>query len=133
MPYINVFFILIIHLIRLLFSKKLQFGLSCIYLIILRKYKKFTNSRPEVVCKKGVPRNFAKFTGRHLYQKLFFNKVEGLACKFIKKSLWHRYFPVNFAKFLRMPFFERPPPVTASKLSRLNCNIKKTLKGFNDE
>ena len=86
-----------------------------------------------MVCKKGVLRNFAKFTGRHLYQKLFFNKAEGLACKFIKKSLWHRYFPVNFAKFLRMPFSESPPPVTASKLSRLNCNIKKTLKGFNDE
>ena len=26
------------------------------------------------------------------------------ACNFIKKSLWHRCFPVNFAKFLRTPF-----------------------------
>ena len=24
-------------------------------------------------CKKGVPRNFAKFTGKHLCQSLFFN------------------------------------------------------------
>ena len=28
-------------------------------------------SRPEVFCKKSVLRNFAKFTGKHLYQSLF--------------------------------------------------------------
>ena len=65
----------------------------------------FWSSCPEVFCKKGVLRNFAKFTGKHLYQRLFFNKVAGLACNFIKKNLWHRYFPVNFVKFLRTPFF----------------------------
>ena len=32
------------------------------------------SSRPDVFCKKGVLRNFAKFTGKHLYQSLFFNK-----------------------------------------------------------
>ena len=26
-------------------------------------------------CKRGVLRNFSKFTGKHLYQSLFFNKV----------------------------------------------------------
>ena len=36
------------------------------------------SSRPEVFCKKGVFRNFTKFTGKHLYQSLFFNKVAGL-------------------------------------------------------
>ena len=35
--------------------------------------------------KKGVRRNFAKFTGKHLCQRLFFNKVAGL-CNFIKKE-----------------------------------------------
>ena len=35
-------------------------------------------SRPEVFCKKGVPRKFAKFTGKHLCQSLFFNKVAGI-------------------------------------------------------
>ena len=30
---------------------------------------------PEVFYKKGVLRNFAKFTGKHLCQSLFFNKV----------------------------------------------------------
>ena len=36
------------------------------------------NSRPKVFCKKGVPRNFAKFTVKHLCQNLFFNKIAGL-------------------------------------------------------
>ena len=35
---------------------------------------------PEVFCKKkGVPRNFAKFIGKHLCQCLFFNKVVSAA------------------------------------------------------
>ena len=36
------------------------------------------SSRPEVFCKKGVFKNFAKFTEKHLCQNLFFNKVAGL-------------------------------------------------------
>ena len=37
--------------------------------------------------KKGVLRNFAKFTGKHLRQGLFFDKVAGSqACNFIKKE-----------------------------------------------
>ena len=57
----------------------------------------YRSSRPEVFCKKGVLRNFAKITEKHLCQSLFFNKVAGL-------RLWYRCFPVNFAKFLRTPF-----------------------------
>ena len=33
------------------------------------------SSRPEVFCKKGVLKNFGKFTGKHLCQSLCFNKV----------------------------------------------------------
>ena len=43
----------------------------------------------EVFCKKGVLRNFAKFTGKHLCQSLFFDKVAGLRLQariFIKKE-----------------------------------------------
>ena len=36
------------------------------------------SSRLEVFFKKGVLRNFTKFTGKHLCQSLFFNKVAGL-------------------------------------------------------
>ena len=35
------------------------------------------SSRPEVFCKKSVLRNLAKFTGKHLCQSLFLNKVAG--------------------------------------------------------
>ena len=51
----------------------------------------------EVFCKKGVFRNFTKFTGKHQCQSLFFNKVAGLRP--------HTCFPVNFVKFLRTSFF----------------------------
>ena len=50
---------------------------------------------------RGVLKIFTKFTGKHLCQSLFFKK----ACNFIKKGLWHRCFPVNLAKFLRIPIF----------------------------
>ena len=33
---------------------------------------------PEVFCKKGVLRNFGKFTGQNLCESHFFNKVAGL-------------------------------------------------------
>ena len=32
---------------------------------------------PELFCKKGALKNFVKFTGKHLHQGLFFNKVAG--------------------------------------------------------
>ena len=52
-------------------------------------------------------RNFAKFTGKHLCQSLFFNKITGLrTATLLKKRLLHRCFPVNFAKFLRTPFLQ---------------------------
>ena len=64
------------------------------------------SSRPEVFFRKGVLRNFAKFTGKRLCQSLFFNKVAGLrSATVFKKRLWHMCFPVNFAKFLRTLFF----------------------------
>ena len=60
------------------------------------------SSRSKVFYKKGVHRNFAKFTEKHLCQSHFLNKVSGL--RPAKKRLWHRCFPVNFAKFLRTAF-----------------------------
>ena len=50
----------------------------------------FRSSLPEVFYKKGAPKNFAKFTGKHLHQSLFFNKVAG------------------FRKFLSTLFFKEP-------------------------
>ena len=64
----------------------------------------FRSSRPEMFCRKGVLKNFAKFTGNHLCQSLFFNK-DLRPATLLKKRLWHRCFLVNIAKFLRAPFF----------------------------
>ena len=72
----------------------------------LKSWAMFRSSRPEVFCEKDVLRNFAKFTEVHLRQSLFLNKIAGLiACKFVKKRLLHRWFPVNFAKLLKISFF----------------------------
>ena len=43
-----------------------------------RAKRMFRSSRPREFCKKGVLRNFTKFTGKHLCQSLSFNKVAGL-------------------------------------------------------
>ena len=60
--------------------------------------------RSEVFSKKVVLRNFVKFTGKHLCQFLFLNKVVDMRpATLLKKRLWHRCFPVNFTKFLRTP------------------------------
>ena len=48
---------------------------------------------------KGVVRNFTQFTGKHLCQSLRLATL-------LNKRLWHRYFTVNFAKFLRIPFLQ---------------------------
>ena len=64
------------------------------------------SSCAEVFCKNGALRNFAKLTGKHLCQSLFFNKVADLTpATLLKRRLWHRCFPVSFVKFLGTPFF----------------------------
>ena len=55
------------------------------------------SSHSDVFCKKGVLGNFAKFTGKHQCQSLFFNKAVVKACKFcenFKNTLFHRTPPV---------------------------------------
>ena len=81
---------------------------------------------PEVFCKKGVLKNFAKFKGKHLCQSLFFNKVAGpRPAPLLKKRLWHRCFPVNFAKFLRIPFLTEH-----LWWLLLACNVMKKRLGY---
>ena len=62
---------------------------------------------PEVFCKKVVLRNFVKCKGKHMCQSLLFNKVAGLrSATLLKKRLWQKCFPLNFAKFLGTPFLQ---------------------------
>ena len=64
---------------------------------MLQKYRSL-----EVFCRKGVLRNFDKFTGKHLHQSLLFNEVAGLrTATSLENRFWYRCFPVNFSKFLR--------------------------------
>ena len=66
----------------------------------------FQKQSPNVFCKKCVLKNFANFTGKHMFKSLF-KKVAGLqACMFIKKRLQHRCFPVNIAKLSRTPILK---------------------------
>ena len=59
-------------------------------------------------------KKFAKFTGKHLFRSLFFNKVAGLRpAALLKKRVRRRYFPVNFMKSLEQLFY-RIPSVAAS-------------------
>ena len=49
--------------------------------------------------RKGVLRNFPKFTGKHL------NTCARVSI-FIKLQAWYRCFPVNFSKLVRSPFLQ---------------------------
>ena len=51
---------------------------------------------------KGVLRNFAEFTEKHLCQSFFFNKVAGLVCNFIKKETVAHVFSCEISKKIVM-------------------------------
>ena len=68
----------------------------------------FRSSRSHVFYQIGVLKNFAKFTGKHLYLSLFFNNVTYLdLVTLLEKRLWHRHFLLNFARFFRVPFLQK--------------------------
>ena len=74
-------------------------------MVLIRKSKRGVQKQPlEVFCKKVVLRNFAKFTRKHLRQRLFFNKIAGRLAILLRTC-----FPVNFAKFLRTLFLKSTP------------------------
>ena len=63
-------------------------------------------AKEAVVQRDSIEKGVAKYTGKHLWHRFFFNKVAGLMpATLSKKRLWHRCFPVNCAKFLRALFY----------------------------
>ena len=99
---------------RLFVSFLLHFQL--LYVLCFLYCQQNRNSPLRCSIEKGVLENFAKFTGKHLYQSLFLNEVAGLVLAnllkkrllglrfYLKHKLMHRLSPVNFAKFSRAPF-----------------------------
>ena len=67
------------------------------------------SGRPEVFCNKGALRNFAKFTGKHLCQSLFFYKVAGL-----------QVFSYEFCEISKNTFSYRTPTVAVSDIKLLS-------------
>ena len=69
------------------------------------------SSCPVVFCKKGVLRNFANVTGKHLCQSLFFNKEDLLINPFINKETLTQMFSCEFCEISKCTFFYRTPLV----------------------
>ena len=72
----NIYFTFFLSVVDCTFYKS-TIKSNCILLLC---HVRVRISPQELFCKKGIFRNFAKFTGKHLYQRLFFNKVVGQAC-----------------------------------------------------
>ena len=70
---------------------------------------------------KGVLKIFTKFTGKHLCQSFFWPAT------LLKKKLWHRCFPVNFAKFLRTPFLQNTSKRLLLELFETNFSVNKII------
>ena len=95
-------------------------------------------SRPEVLCKKGVFRKFVKFTGKHLYQRLFLNKVAGLRpATLLKKESLAQVFSCEFfeiSKNKQFWFYERSTYVRCREEPQIinhYCNAYRvTLKKY---
>ena len=97
-------------------SRELITNLFSLFLIFYLHMYSTRSSHRRCSVKKGVLRNLTKFTGKHLHQSLFFNKVAGLRPPtWLKNRLWRRCFPVNFTNFVRTPFLTEHLWTTASE------------------
>ena len=88
------------------------------------------SSQQRCSIKKGVLRDFTKFTGKPFCQGLFLNKVAGLR---------YKGFPVNFVKFVKTPFLQNTSGRLLLKLflmwmfwkrfqsSSWRCSVKKVF------
>ena len=87
------------------FKKIRTFSLIKIFLILILVWflcinSPFRSSHRRCSVRKSILKNFSEPTGIHVCHSLHFNKVAG------KLRLWHRCFPVNFVKFLRLLFLQ---------------------------
>ena len=75
----------------------------------LKKNNKFQKQSPRVFFKKGVLRNFAKFTGKYLSQSLFLIKLQYSCefCKISKNTFCYATPPVAASEVSEKKFFQR--------------------------
>ena len=71
----------------------------------------YKSSHHRYSLRKGVLRSFAKVTGKHLCQSLFFNNV---ACNFVKKETLVEVLSCEFCEFFMNTFFTEHLRTTAS-------------------
>ena len=83
---------------------------DCMFWMLLFMIHDYLQKQP----RKGILRNFTKFTWKHLCQSLFFNKVVGR--NFIKKEALAQVFPCEFSKISKNTFFTEHLGATASGL-----------------
>ena len=76
---------------------------------------KIRSSHRRCSVRKDVLRNFVKFTGKHLCQNMFFNKVAGLRPATLLEKRLTQVFYCEFCEIVKNAFFYRPPLVAASK------------------
>ena len=71
------------------------------------RISKLRNLKLEVLYKKGVLKNFARFSGEHLCRSLFLSKVGELRpATLLTKRVRLMYFSVNFAVFYKSTFLQ---------------------------
>ena len=69
----------------------------------------FRSNLPEVLCKIVVLKNFTKFAGKQLCQRLLFNKVVGLSPATLLKKYLAQVFSCKFCEIVMNTFFYRTP------------------------
>ena len=93
---------------------------KCFEEFLLSSLTRFRSTHPEVFYQKDL-RNFAKFTGRHLCQGLFFNKVAGLSLQlYLKKDPGASVFSCEFLEILKNTFLTEQFRMAASTI----CSIQ---------
>ena len=90
-------------------------GIRASYKIILSLLTgMIRSSHQRCSVKNGVLRIFAKFTGKHLCQSLFFKNVTGAACNLIEKETLAQVFSCEFCESSKNTFFTEHVWATAS-------------------
>ena len=83
------------NLVHIVFFKLCHDNRENWYCKVRQLFQNDGSSRSEVFCRKGVLRNFTKFTRKHLYQSLFFSKFVGVSLtKDVKERIRRKKFVI---------------------------------------